>query len=76
MEENQIKIFCKSLNDDKAAVNLKMMHKSLDKKSQNLSSLYFVSLFLNLSYLIIPGLHLLFLLLYYKLFLGGQGGLE
>lgn len=76
MEENQIKIFFKNLNDDRESVNLKKIHKSLEENSQHFSSLHFVSLFLNSSYLIIPGLHLLFLFFYYKFFLGGQGGLE
>jgi hypothetical protein len=76
VEENQIGLFLKNLNNDNESASLKEAHKSLDKNSQRLSSLRFVSLFLDWPYLIISGLHLLFLLLYYKVFLGGQGNLE
>lgn len=75
IEENQIEFFLKSLNNNNQSMGLKKVHRSLDKNSQKLSSLRFVSLFLDLPYLIISGLHLLFLFLYCKVFLGGQGGL-
>jgi len=76
VEEDQIKNFFKNLDNNIAPADLKKAHKLLDKNSRQFSSLRFVSLFLSLPYLIIPGLHLLFLLLYYKVFLGGKGGLE
>jgi len=74
-EENQIEFFLRNLNGDDKLAGLKEVNSSLDKNSQNFSLLRFFSLFLDLPYLIIPGIHLLFLLLYYKLFLGGYGGL-
>ena len=76
IEENQIEFFLRSLKNDNESMSFKKVHRSLDKNSQKLSSLSFVSLFLDLPYLIISGLHLLFLLLYCKVFLGGQGGLK
>lgn len=74
-EEVKIEIFLRNLNGDNSSVSLKKLRNSLDKNSQKISSLYFISRFLDLPNLIISGLHLLFLLLYYKIYLGGQGGL-
>jgi hypothetical protein len=75
-EEEQISFFFSNLNDDSKLTNLTKVHKSLARNSQKLSFFEFLySLFIDLPDLIVPGLHVLFLLLYYKLLLGGRGGL-
>jgi len=75
IEGSRIEFFLRNLNDGNKLVYLKEVDSFLDKNSQKFSSLRFVLLFLDLPHLIISGLNLLFLFLYYKLYLDGQGGL-
>jgi hypothetical protein len=75
-EKDQIKIFLENLNiGDNNPQSLEKARNVLDNNSKKLFSLHFNSLILSLPNLIIPGLVVLFLYVYYNFYLGGQGGL-
>jgi hypothetical protein len=76
IEKGQIKVFLENLNiGDNNPQRLEKTHNVLDSNSKKMFSLHFKSLILSLPDLIIPGLAILFLYVYYNYYLGGQGGL-
>jgi hypothetical protein len=55
--------------------DLKSLNKTLDRNSQQIINLEFLSAFYQLPELIISGLSILFLFLYYQVYCGGKGDL-
>lgn len=75
-EKGQIKVFLENLNiSDNKPQSLEKTHNMLDSNSKKMFSLHFTSLVLSLPDLIIPGLAVFFLYVFYNFYLGGQGGL-
>ena len=74
LEKAQIKIWLENLNTK--SENSKSLFKALDKNSQSIISLNFLSLLYKLPELIISGISILFLFLYYQFYCGGEGGLS
>ncbi|MCE8162739.1 MAG: hypothetical protein I3273_01795 [Candidatus Moeniiplasma glomeromycotorum] len=75
-EKIQIKTFCENLNSPGNPVSLKKIHNSLTKNTQKTSASLILSELTKLPDLIIPGMAILFLFLYYHIWLGGTGGLD
>lgn len=89
-EKIQIRIFCENINcqvDSEKTLtkvppvnnqppNLEKIYNLLDKNSSKFSTSFLLSELTELPDLIIPGMTIFFLLLYYQIWLGGSGNLD
>lgn len=75
LEKSQIKTWLESLQFDDKPKNSKSLPKLLDNNSQQMTNLNFLSALYQLPELIISGISILFLFLYYQFYCGGKGDL-
>jgi hypothetical protein len=76
LEEYQIKIWLEGLQPNNKLENSKDLNKTLDNNSRKITKFNFLSVLYQLPELIISGLSILFLFLYYQIYCGGKGGLS
>jgi len=76
LEKSQIKTWLEGLCFDNKPKNSKSLSKLLDNNSQQITSFNFLSTLYQLPELIISGISILFLFLYYQIYCGGNGNLS
>jgi len=76
IEKFQIKTWLEGLKNDNKLKSSKSLSKLLDRNSQQITNLDFLSTFCQLPELAISGISILFLFLYYQIYRGGRGDLS
>lgn len=76
LEKSQIKSWLESLQFDDRPRSSKNLPKLLDNNSQQITSINFLSTLYQIPELIISGINILFLFLYYQFYCGGKGSLN
>ena len=76
LEKSQIKVWLESLQFSNKLGDSKILPKLLDNNSQQIINVNFLSTLYQLPELIISGISILFLFLYYQFYCGGKGGLN
>ncbi|MCE8164126.1 MAG: hypothetical protein I3273_04775 [Candidatus Moeniiplasma glomeromycotorum] len=76
LEKAQVKIYLESLPFDSKPKNLKNLPKLIDNNSRKITQINFLSVLYQLPDIIIPGISILFLFLYYQFYCGGKEGLS
>ncbi|WP_322632168.1 hypothetical protein [endosymbiont DhMRE of Dentiscutata heterogama] len=76
LEKAQIKSWLEGLQFSEPTQNLKKLHQTLDNNSQQITNLNFLATLYQLPELIISGISILFLFLYYQVYCEGKGGLS
>jgi len=76
LEKFQIKTWLEGLKHDNEPKSSKSLSKLLDKNSQQITNLNFLSTLYHLPELIISGVSVFFIFLYYQIYCGGRGDLS
>jgi len=76
LEKSQLKAWLEELKSGSRTKDLNSLNKALDTNSQQITNLNFLLSFYQLPELVISGVSILFLFLYYQIYCGGKGGLS
>jgi len=76
IEKFQIKTWLEGLKNDNRPKSSKSLSELLNRNSQQITNLNFLSTFCQLPELAISGISILFLFLYYQIYRGGRGDLS